>query len=106
VTSNVHIPPELLSEDSKKGSTTDYISSYIFTRDPTKHLVCNQCQELISFIESVQKLINVFSCLNLTIQELRLIGTICKSWRNSANYILSIFREIQYKLPTDDYNKI
>jgi len=102
---NVHIPPELLSEDSKKGSTTEYMSSYLFTKDPTKHMVCFSCRDLINFIESVKKLINVFTVLKLDVLTLRMLGSVCKSWRNSANYILSIFREIQYKLPTDNYTK-
>ncbi len=102
---NVNIPHDLLSEDSKKGSSTEYVSSYLFTKDPTKHMVCFLCRDLINFIDAVKKLISVFTVIKFDVVELRLIGSVCKSWRNSANYILSIFREIQYKLPTDNYTK-
>ena len=61
---------------------------------------------LISFIESVKNLISIFTTLKFDVCALRLVGSICKPWRNASNYILSIFREIQYKLPTDDYSKL
>lgn len=104
--SDVYIPPDLLSDDSKKGSTSQYVSSYIFTKDPEKHMVCFPCRDLINFIGAVQKLIHIFTLLKLDVPTLRMLGSVSKSWRNSANYILSIFREIQYKLPTDDYTPL
>jgi hypothetical protein len=103
-TPNVHIPEELLSEDSKKGSTTQYVTSYFYTQDPQKHLACFQCKDLITFIDNVKKIITIFQILKIDIITLRTLALVCKSWRNSANYILSIFREIQYKLPTNDYS--
>jgi len=103
--SDTFIPPDLLSDDSKHGSRSEYFASYIYKKDPLKHMVCFPCRDLINFIDDVKKLIQVFTILKLDVPTLRIISSICKSWRNSANYILSIFREIQYKLPTDDYTK-
>lgn len=100
---NVSIPEELLSEDSKKGSTKQYLTSYVYKNDPTKHMVCYPCNDLIKFIDSVTKLIDVFRLLKFDVKILKLFGSVCKPWRNASNYILSIFREIQYKLPTEDY---
>lgn len=98
--SNIHIPIDLLSEDSKKGSTKEYITSYFYTPEPQKHLVCFKCKDLIKFIDDVKKIIQLFQILKFDVVTLRTLSMVCKAWRNSANYILSIFREIQYKLPS------
>lgn len=100
------IPNELLSEDSKKGTWNEYLSSYIYTRDKAKHKVCMGCFDLIQFITSVKKIIELFLILKLDIKNLKKAGLICKSWHNASNYILSIFREIQYKLPSDTYSDL
>ena len=98
------IPKELLSEDTVKGTWNEYMSSYIFAKDQTKYKVCKGCNELIQFIDSVKKIIEIFLIIKPDINFLRKAGTICKSWYNATNYILSIFREIQYKLPNSEYN--
>ena len=98
------IPQDLLSDDSKKGTWNEYISSYLFLKDPSKQKVCISCKALIDFIDSIKKKIEVFRILGLDIEELKKIGEVCKEWQNSANYILSIFREIQYKLPNCEYS--
>ena len=98
------IPKELLSDDSVKGSWNEYIKSYIFTKDPAKYKVCKGCNELIQFIDSVKKIIEVFLIIKPDIKFLRKAGTSCKSWYYASNYILSIFREIQYKLPNSEYS--
>lgn len=100
------IPNELLSEDAKKGTWNDYISYYVSTKDPTKHKVCKQCKDLVDFIDVVKKKIEIFIQLNLTIKDLKHYGKVCKEWYNASNYILSIFREIQYKLPHDEYTEL
>lgn len=100
------IPDDLLSEDSKKGSWNEYISSYVFTKDPTKHKVCKGCKDMIDFIDSVKKIIEVFMLLSINIKDLRKIGQICKQWHCASNYILSIFRETQYKLPNDKFTNL
>ena len=97
------IPSDLLSDDSAKGSWNDYISSYIYSKDPTKHKVCKSCKDLIDLIGDVKKKIELFMILNLDIKDLKKAGQVCKEWHNASNYILSIFREIQYKLPHDEY---
>jgi len=42
--------------------------------------------------------------MKLDIKELKKMSKVCKLWHYGANYCLSIFREIQYKLPIDKYN--
>lgn len=103
---NVTIPQELLSEDAKKGTWNDYISSYIYDNSNLKHKVCKSCRDLINFINAIKKKIEIFILLKLDIKELKLCGQTCKEWYNATNYILSIFREIQYKLPGDEYTEL
>jgi hypothetical protein len=97
------IPDNLLSDDSKKGTLNDYIWYYA-SRGPTKYRVCKNCSEILHNIESAKKLIEIFRLSKLTVIDLMRASRVCKIWQYAANYILSIFREIQYKLPTDGYS--
>ena len=96
-----YIPSDLLSDDSKKGTWNQYVSSVMFSTDPAKFKVCKGCFDLVNFISSVKKIIDVFTLLELDLKTLRKISRVSKAWHNATNYILSIFREIQYKLPID-----
>lgn len=102
----IKIPNELQSEDSKKGTWNEYVSSYIFQKDPLKQKVCQVCFDLVTFIERIKKYYEVFRILGLDIEDLKNVGLVCKEWNNASNYLLSIFREIQYKLPNSNYTDI
>lgn len=98
------IPENLLSDESKKGTWNSFILSYT-SKGPTKYRVCKNCNDILQNIQSVKELIEVFKVIKFNIEDLLLISRICKLWQYAANYILSIFREIQYKLPTDKYTQ-
>lgn len=98
------IPSVLLSNEAKKSTWNDYLKSYVTNIDLTKFRVCFYCHNLIEKINMVKKLIEVFSVAKLDIKEMKRAGAVCKLWGLTTTYYLSIFREIQYKLPTDDYN--
>ena len=98
------IPDDLLSDDSKKGTWNQYVSGMVFSTDPKKQKVCKGCYDLVNFITSVKKIIDVFILLELDLKTLRKISQTCRAWHNASNYILSVFREIQYKLPIDGSN--
>lgn len=100
------IPKELLSTDSMKGTWNEYLSSYIFTKDPTKYKVCKSCFETIEFIDSVKKIIEIFIIIKPDVLFLNTAAKVCKSWNNASNYLLTIFREIQYKLPNSEYTEL
>ena len=103
--SNFHmkIPDYLLSEQSKKGTWNDYISYYTQSNDLTKYKVCRNCNDVLKQIELVDKIIEVFIIAKFDIVDLWLLSKICKLWQYAANFLLSMFRYIQYKLPTDNY---
>lgn len=105
---NAIIPEDLLSNDSKSGSLTDYFSlSYKSnTLSTQSHKVCRSCKDIISFIDSVKHIIDTFIIFNLDIKILKSLALVCKQWHYASNYILSIFKEIQYKLPTDEYTDL
>jgi len=105
---STNIPDDLMSDDTKKGSWNEYITTYVYTatNDTTKHKVCKACKHLIEYINSVKKLIEVFVMVKFDIRDLQKASTVCKTWHYAANYILSIFREIQYKLSIDTPSKL
>lgn len=99
------IPEPMLSDDSKKGTWNDYISSYIISPTSKKHRVCITCNELLETISQVKKLVDVFNILELDVRRLKMFGQVGRLWHSASNYCLSIFRELQYKLPTADFTK-
>lgn len=100
------IPKELLSDDSKKGTWNEYFTTYVVNKEPSKYKVCKSCLDLINTVNSVKKLVEVFIMCDFDIKDLKKIGKVCKLWQNASNYLLSIFREIQYKLPNDTYSEL
>jgi hypothetical protein len=100
------IPKNLLSDDSKRGTWNDYVQSYISGIDIEKHRACLYCHEIIQKVNMVKKIVEVFNIMNLDVKDLKKIVSVCRSWNYASNYMLSIFREIQYKLPTDTYTEI
>jgi phosphatidylinositol 3-kinase len=99
------IPDTMLSNHSKKTSWKEYLGSYITNIDHTKYRTCLNCNNVINKVNSVTKLITVFNELNLDIKELKNVGKVCKLWKFASNYCLSIIREVQYKLPVEEFNK-
>lgn len=103
------IPDDLLS-NKRKNSLMEYISNYMHgkltTTNNVKHKVCKECFDLIGKIQSVKKIIDLILILKLNIYELKTISQVCILWNNATSYVLSIFRNLQYKLPMDTYNDI
>jgi Phosphatidylinositol 3- and 4-kinase/Phosphoinositide 3-kinase family, accessory domain (PIK domain)/FYVE zinc finger len=67
--------------------------------------MCKSCAEKITQFECVQKLIHIFSLLDLDIFDYKNIKGVCRLWQHLANYYMSIFRELQYKLPNTELSK-
>jgi len=110
--SNYHtgIPENLLSSDSKKGTWGSYISTYIVRDNKGKYRTCKKCHDFINRIENVQQLIEVFRLAKFDLYQLKILAKVCKLWNNAANYLISIFKDIQYKVAEKndhtDYNEI
>jgi len=99
------IPDDLLSSKKCTWNTwNDYLTSYVVNLDLEKHRVCKFCHKIIQKVSSIKKVIEVFRIFDLDIKELKMLSNICKVWKHAVNYNLSLFREIQYKLPMDTYS--
>jgi len=103
----IFIPQDLLSRESKKVTWQDYINSYVVNIDLNKYKVCITCHELIQKVNQIKKIIDIFiNHWKLDVKLLKKLGQVCRLWNHASNYCLSIFKEIQYKLPTDSYSKL
>lgn len=100
-----NIPESLLSKDSKVRTWNDYIES-VMGAPGDLHRVCITCYKLIERINQIKRITEVFKIMNLDIVHFRKLSGVCKLWQHAANYYLSIFREIQYKLPTAQFSAL
>ena len=66
--------------------------------------LCLNCYTNYDTIHKLEKLLTVFSLLNLDLFDFKNLSMVCKAWRPMALFYLSKFREIQYKLPKYSYN--
>ena len=66
--------------------------------------LCFNCYTNFETIHKLEKLLTVFSLLDLDLFDFRNLSMVCKAWRPMALFYLSKFREIQYKLPKYSYN--
>jgi hypothetical protein len=103
------IPATVLSNYNNiniKSSWVDYLGSYMYDTNQSKHRVCINCHTLIDKVFQVKKTVEMFVIMKLDILDLKKAGRVCNLWLNAANYCLSKFREIQYKIPTELYSKL
>lgn len=103
-----NIPKELLTDNKDKESESwyQYIPYFLKSKDKNKHKVCRTCLDTITIINSVMKVINIIQVAKFDLNIIKKMGTVCKLWHYASNYMLSIFREIQYKLINDEYSDI
>lgn len=66
--------------------------------------LCFECYQHYQIIHRLDKLLTVFSLLELDIFDFKNLAMVCKAWRPAALFYLSKLREIQYKLPNYKYN--
>jgi len=71
-----------------------------------KQRLCNECDNDIQHIKQISYLISVFDLLPLDINDLYIMRLVNRKWNYLANYYLSQFRELQYKLPCTQFSKI
>lgn len=67
--------------------------------------VCDKCYSEMIEKKTFWNCIRMFQILALEIPLLKRAGTICDTWRKVSIYCLSNLRELQYKLPTYEFNK-
>ena len=67
--------------------------------------VCDKCFIKLKEIESLYNLIKIFSVLELDIKQVKLIARVSKNWYNASLSYISKFRELQYKLPCEEFTE-
>ena len=66
--------------------------------------LCLKCYTSYQSIHKLEKLFTVFSLLSLDLRDFKVISCVSKEWNMISAFYMSKFREIQYKLPTHNYN--
>jgi phosphatidylinositol 3-kinase len=94
----------MLLSESKRNVWHNYIELYDISKEMIKQRICVVCNKLIDRLKAIKKWVYIYSLLELDIKEIRKIARVCKLWWYASNYYLSIFREIQYKLPIEEYS--
>jgi len=101
-----NLPRHLNNTDYFRENLIDWYKWMTYKKSPTKQRVCEICYEKLQQLDNMRALINIFENIDLNIFEFRRIGMVCKLWHQLSNYYLSQFREIQYYLPTHNFNKL
>ena len=83
-------------------SISNTISNVLLWKDTKKERVCDNCYTKIYNIKRIRNLIIMFELIDVDIFTLYNFMGVCKSWNQASIYLLSKFREIQYKLPTQE----
>lgn len=65
--------------------------------------VCWNCFKKINQYSVIKNIIQVFDLIGITVEDIRIMRQVCSVWRQYADYHLSQFRTLQYKLPYDKF---
>jgi len=95
------IPHYMLSDDSKKGTFADKCYNVIYNSN--EHRVCKKCLCEINQLRSIKRLIKILNLIEFDMKQLKQFGKICKTWLFAANVCLSTIKNIQYKLPHNEF---
>ena len=93
--------PSLVNLTSPVGKSFS-LYSYIYT----EKRMCLDCKDKIDFINKSSDYIYIFTNLPITLKELYNIRLVNKEWCKSVNTILSFYKGIQYKLPSQQFSKL
>lgn len=74
--------------------------------DECNKKVCEECNNKIVLLKSNYRLLVLFSNLPLKIKDIIQLRSINSSWNNIINYIINIYRSIQYKCKYQIWNNI
>ena len=100
------IPQELLDPIyNYKSIWEKYISPYTTNPQELQRL-CQTCDSTVQEVGKVKRNIIFISKLELDIKDYSVMSTVSSEWHRSINYLLSVFREIQYRLPFQKLNSL
>jgi hypothetical protein len=76
------------------------------TQETIASRVCKACHDNIIQFNDTNKLMKIFSLLNIDIEILNDMRPVCKTWKNYADFRLNKFREIQYCMPNHKFTHL
>lgn len=80
-------------------STSAYVSSHVPDGSVLQR-VCDDCASALQQRRHHYNTVKVFELCEFDLQELRNLGQVCRKWHRASIMCLSMFRQIQYYLPT------
>lgn len=92
------LPKDLEKFPIEPNNWINSINNIILWKDTVKQRVCDKCYNRLYKINKVKNIINVFLILCSDLKDLYIYMQVCSDWNYASSYILSNFREIQYKL--------
>jgi phosphatidylinositol 3-kinase len=107
-TNKTHLPKDIgkYPKAPVMGNTYKIIEKInLIDMDKESVRVCDKCFIKLKEIESLYNLIKIFSVLELDIKQVKLIARVSKNWYNASLSYISKFRELQYKLPCEEFTE-
>ena len=77
-----------------------------YMEDKNKMRVCKSCNESVNVSNVYKNQVDIFINLPIKISQLVYLRTVSKKWCKIINYIISIYRNIQYKISCQKISKI
>ena len=79
---------------------------YVVKVDANKERVCDQCHFQWSDLQdrNVRLMIGAFEILGFDLFELRNVAVVCKTWYKAANFWIAALRQLQYRLPSHQFD--
>ena len=96
----VELPKDIEKFPNEPEYWSKSIENVLLLKDTVKQRVCDKCYDRLCQIKKVKNLIKMFNMIDCDIYDLHNFINVCRSWKEASIHLLSKFREIQYKLPT------
>lgn len=92
----------IITPPSNNNTIYDKLYKYIYN---DKRL-CEECHSHYNTVKIEENLLIILQNLPLLMTELCLLRSVNKKWCKIVNYILSVYRSIQYKLPSNNFSEL
>ena len=95
---------DYITSATPPNDTFNYLNELFYNENKIKS--CEECYNESQSIDYYKKELIILLNLPITISNLLYLRTISKKWCKTINYLIRIYRSIQYKLPSQKINKI
>ena len=95
---------DYITSATPPNDTYNYLNELFYNQNKIK--TCQECYNESQSVEYYKNELILLLNLPITISNLLYLRTISKKWCKTINYLIRIYRSIQYKLPSQKINKI